>query len=112
MPARQAFARARIVVVPSRAEAMPYIVIEALGAGRPMIASAVGGIPEIFATAPNALVGPEAGAIAAKMAEALADEDAYAATMPDRAFLTENFSADVMSARIGTIYQDTVARVR
>lgn len=112
MPARQAFARARIVVVPSRAEAMPYIVIEALGAGRPMIASAVGGIPEIFATAPNALVEPEAGAIAAKMAEALADEDAYAATMPDRAFLTANFSADVMSARIGTIYQDAVERVR
>ena len=30
MPARQAFALARNVVVPSRAEAMPYIVIEAL----------------------------------------------------------------------------------
>ncbi|WP_127597186.1 glycosyltransferase [Nitratireductor alexandrii] len=112
MPARQAFTRARIVVVPSRAEAMPYIVIEALGAGRPMIASAVGGIPEIFATASNALVEPDAAAIAAKMAEALADEDAYAASMPGRAFMTENFSADAMATRIEAIYEDTVARVR
>lgn len=112
MPARQAFALARIVVVPSRAEAMPYIVIEALGAGKPMIASAVGGIPEIFTTAPNALVEPDPDAIAAKMADALTDEDAYAATMPDRAFLTENFSAAAMAGRIEAIYQDTVARIR
>ena len=48
MPARQAFALGRVIVVPSRAEAMPYIVLEALAAGKPMIATAVGGIPEIF----------------------------------------------------------------
>ena len=34
--------------MPSRAEALPYVVLEALGAGMPMIATAVGGIPEIF----------------------------------------------------------------
>ena len=60
MPARQAFALARIIVVPSRAEAMPYIVLEALAAGMPMIASAVGGIPEIFGPGSPALVRPDA----------------------------------------------------
>ena len=34
MPARQAFALAELVVVPSRAEAMPYIVLETLAAGK------------------------------------------------------------------------------
>ena len=34
MPARSAFALARTVVVPSRAESMPYIVLEALAAGK------------------------------------------------------------------------------
>ncbi|MGL4488394.1 MAG: glycosyltransferase, partial [Rhizobiaceae bacterium] len=48
MPARQAFAMAKCVVVSSRAEAMPYIVLEALGAGKPVIATRVGGIPEIL----------------------------------------------------------------
>ncbi len=35
MPARAAFALARTIVVPSRAESMPYIVLEAIGAGVP-----------------------------------------------------------------------------
>ncbi len=48
MPARQAFPKGRILVVPSRAESLPYIVIEAAGARVPMIATNVGGIPEIF----------------------------------------------------------------
>ena len=48
VPARQAFAYGRLLVVPSRADSLPYVVIEAGGAGIPMIASGVGGIPEIF----------------------------------------------------------------
>lgn len=47
-PAREAFAMGRILVVPSRAESLPYIVLEAAAAGIPIIATRVGGIPEIF----------------------------------------------------------------
>lgn len=48
MPARQAFALGRVVVAPSRAESLPYLLLEALAACRPVIATRVGGIPEIF----------------------------------------------------------------
>jgi glycosyltransferase involved in cell wall biosynthesis len=48
MPAREAFKLGRILVVPSRAESMPYVVLEAGGARMPMVATDVGGIPEIF----------------------------------------------------------------
>ena len=48
MRARDAFARARVLVVPSRAESLPYVVLEAAGARMPMVSTNVGGIPEIF----------------------------------------------------------------
>ena len=48
MPGRQAFELGRVLVVPSRAESMPYVVLEAAAAQLPMIATDVGGIPEIF----------------------------------------------------------------
>ena len=44
----RSFKLGRVLVVPSRAESMPYIVLEAAGARVPMIATDVGGIPEIF----------------------------------------------------------------
>ncbi len=48
MPARCAFAQGRVLVVPSRAESLPYVVLEAAGGRMPMISTNVGGIPEIF----------------------------------------------------------------
>ena len=48
MPAREAFALGRLLIVPSRAESLPYVVLEAAGGRVPMIATNVGGIPEIF----------------------------------------------------------------
>lgn len=48
MPAREAFRRGRILAVPSRAESLPYVVLEAAAARLPIVATDVGGIPEIF----------------------------------------------------------------
>ena len=105
MPARDAFSLARIMVVPSRAEAMPYIVLEALAAGRTLIASSVGGIPEIFGEDSPALTQPDSEAIAAKMRLALSDQTAFHAIMPSRDDLRTRFGADVMAAAIETAYR-------
>jgi glycosyltransferase involved in cell wall biosynthesis len=104
MPAREAFALAGVVVVPSRAEAMPYIVLEALGAGKPMIASAVGGIPEIFGEGAPALVSPLPAELASRMAAALDNIPAYSALMPRLSDLKARFGADVMARQIEKIY--------
>jgi glycosyltransferase involved in cell wall biosynthesis len=58
IPARGAFAKGRILVVPSRAESLPYIVLEGIAAGKPVIASNVGGIPEIFGPDAASLLPP------------------------------------------------------
>ncbi|ARQ01578.1 glycosyltransferase family 4 protein [Pseudorhodoplanes sinuspersici] len=47
-PAREAFSLGRVMVVPSRMESFPYIVLEAAAAGKPLIATHVGGIPDMF----------------------------------------------------------------
>ena len=47
MPAQAAFSLGRSLVVPSRAESMPYVVLEAAAAEMPLLATNVGGIPEI-----------------------------------------------------------------
>jgi glycosyltransferase involved in cell wall biosynthesis len=104
MPAREAFALAGLVVVPSRAEAMPYIVLEALAAGMPMIATAVGGIPEIFGEDSPALIRPDAVELAGKMGTALGDHDAYLKMMPQTDELKARFGADVMAAEIEKAY--------
>lgn len=56
--ARDGFARGRLLVVPSRGDSMPYVVIEAAAAGVPMIAAKVGGIPEVFGSHGDALFPP------------------------------------------------------
>ncbi|MEP9374116.1 glycosyltransferase family 4 protein [Mesorhizobium sp. KR1-2] len=104
MPARKAFAMARLIVVPSRAEAMPYIVLEALGADMPMIATAVGGIPEIFGQDSPALVLPVAAQLAERMGVALSNPSAYRALMPTRTDLKARFGADVMATEIEKAY--------
>jgi len=104
MPAREAFALAELIVVPSRAEAMPYIVLEALAAGRPMIATAVGGIPEIFGEDSPALIRPNPGQLADKVGMAFKDLDAYRQAMPQADELKARFGADVMAAEIERAY--------
>jgi glycosyltransferase involved in cell wall biosynthesis len=61
--AREAFAMGRILVVPSRAESLPYIVLEAAAAAMPIIATRVGGIGEIFGAEASQLI--PAGDVAA-----------------------------------------------
>ena len=71
-PARAAFAMGRTMVIPSRAESLPYVVLEAAAAGVPMIATRVGGIPEIFGPDAAHLVAPDdAGALAGTIDAAL-----------------------------------------
>jgi glycosyltransferase involved in cell wall biosynthesis len=75
-PARQAFASGRLLVVASRAESLPYIVLEAAAAGVPMVATDVGGIPEIFEATEHLVAPGDATALAAAIAAALDDRPA------------------------------------
>lgn len=107
MPAREAFALARTVVIPSRAESMPYIVLEAVAAGKPVISTRVGGIPEILGSEFAGFVPPgDSEALAAAMAHTVSDPTWLSGAMPEMTAFRDNFSAQTMAAKMASLYQD------
>jgi glycosyltransferase involved in cell wall biosynthesis len=107
MPARAAFAMAKAVVVPSRAESMPYIVLETIAAGVPMIATNVGGIPEIFGSESHRLVPPGDSIALAEAMTSLAASPEAARTNAARlkARVSSLFTVDAMAASVDAAYR-------
>jgi glycosyltransferase involved in cell wall biosynthesis len=111
LPARAAFARGRLLVVPSRAESLPYIVLEAAAATVPMIVTNVGGIPEIFGPDASHLIPPGdvpalARAVRTCLSEpAIALADAWRLRMR----VSAGFSASVMTDAVLAAYSEAIA---
>ncbi len=109
MPIRQAFKLGRIMVVPSRAESLPYVVLEAAGARVPLIATNAGGIPEIFGPYRNWL-GPSGDPkdlcerMLAKLLQPQAAREEQAADLAF--FVAENFSIQSMVNSVMSGYGD------
>jgi glycosyltransferase involved in cell wall biosynthesis len=109
--ARYGFSKGKVLVVPSRGDSMPYVVIEAAAAGIPMVAARVGGIPEIFGSHTDALFAPNIVAAMADAIEiALEDPDgalARAKSLRERIFL--HFSQKAMVEGVLAGYRDAFA---
>jgi len=97
-PAREAFAMGRMLVIPSRAESLPYIVLEAAAAGMPIIATEVGGVPEIFGPQAVHLIAPDdIAALVGAMRDALTNPaQAHSVAQEVRARVRAEFSVDTM----------------
>ena len=109
-PARAAFARGRCVVVPSRAESLPYIVLEAAAAQMPLIATNVGGIPEIVAGTGMHLVPPgDVEALAAQMRTFLANPEPFLVRARAlQARVAASFTVEAMTREIVDFYRSTL----
>ncbi|WP_338821532.1 glycosyltransferase family 4 protein [Bradyrhizobium septentrionale] len=110
--ARFGFSKGSLLVVPSRGDSMPYVVIEAGAAGVPMIAADVGGIPEIFDTHADALFAPSnAAAMADAIKAALDNPTATAARAQKlRERISEHFSQSAMVEGVLAGYRDAFAK--
>jgi glycosyltransferase involved in cell wall biosynthesis len=112
LAARVAFARGRLLVVPSRAESLPYVVLEAAAAGMPLIATQVGGVPEIFGPDAANLVPPgDPAALARAIGSALEQPQNLAATaLRLQQRVRAAFSTDAMTEAVLTAYQEALTR--
>lgn len=111
-PIRKALARARAMVIPSRAESLPYVILEAAAAAQPLISTDVGGIGEIYgprhrqrlipANDPTALT----AAIRAMLDTPEAERRAQATDLAGH--VRQNFSLDAMIDGVIAAYRDAL----
>jgi glycosyltransferase involved in cell wall biosynthesis len=109
--ARYGFSKGKLLVVPSRGDSMPYVVIEAAAAGIPMVAANIGGIPEIFGPHGDALFTPSNAAAMADAIEAALKDPAAAKerakSLRERIFM--HFSQKAMVEGVFAGYRDAFA---
>jgi len=107
MPASEALTLGRIMVVPSRAESLPYVVLEAAAGAKPLITTNVGGIPEIYGPLSNTLVPPlDSAALAQAIGRALDHPDVMAdITRELRQQVQTSFSVETMVDGVLAAYQ-------
>lgn len=106
-PATPVLERAEVIVVPSFGEGFGLVALEAMERGRPVIASAVGGLPEIVDDGRTGLlVAPGDAAALADAIVALADKPALAASLgaAGRVRALDAFSQERCTERIEALY--------
>jgi len=106
----QVYAASDVIVIPSRSEGLPNVLLEAMAAGKPVVATRVGGIPEVLSDGVNGrLVPPEDPVrLADAMAALLADRPLQRA-LGERAWVdARSFSPRARVERILSVYASTV----
>jgi glycosyltransferase involved in cell wall biosynthesis len=96
-----------LFVLPSRSEAFPNALIEAMATGLPVVATNVGGIPEVVRDGVNGrLVPPNDAAALASAVVALMDDPAGAAALgrAARADIERHYTLDSMVERFEQLY--------
>jgi glycosyltransferase involved in cell wall biosynthesis len=99
-----------LVAHPARADALPTALIEALAAGRPVVAAAVGGIPEIVTPEAGRLVPPgDVVGLAAEIVRLAADGEARRRLgAGGRARFEREFEAGTWTRKLRRCYDDVL----
>ncbi|MGH9182271.1 MAG: glycosyltransferase family 4 protein [Acidimicrobiales bacterium] len=106
-------AAADVVVVPSRWESSPLVVVEALSLGRPVVATAVGAVPDVVVDGVSGRLVPvdDAAALATAIEELLGDPAAAAAMgLAGRRMVEARYDPHDLVDRVEAVYRDVLER--
>jgi glycosyltransferase involved in cell wall biosynthesis len=107
--------QACLLVLSSRYEALPNVVLEAMAAGLPVAATRVGGLPELVIPGRTGWLVPpgDAPALAAAMSQALGDAEAREALgRTGREIAVRDFSLEAMTRRYETVLSNLLQEGR
>jgi glycosyltransferase involved in cell wall biosynthesis len=114
-PAEEVAARMReadLVAVPSRWEGCPYAVLEAFRVGVPVVATAVGGVPDLIRDGENGVLVPEgdAAALAAAILELLRDPARRRRFAESGRRVVTSLTVEAMADAVGEVYRRAAMR--
>jgi glycosyltransferase involved in cell wall biosynthesis len=109
---RPYYAAADALALPSHTEGSPYVLLEAMAAGLPVVATSVGGVPEMVADGESALLVParDPRAMAAALARVLTD-GGLARALADNAsaLAATRFSPETYVRSLLGVYRQVIA---
>ncbi len=108
-------ARAAAMVLVSKQETLPVAILEAMAAGRPVVASPVGGIPHVVAEGETGYLVPHGDprALAEKLGRLLADPELRRRLGSNaRRVALDRFTLERVSGRTLDVYREVIERSR
>jgi glycosyltransferase involved in cell wall biosynthesis len=98
-----------LLVLPSRFENLPCVIIEAMSSGLPVVSTSVGGIPELVGALDGILVPPEQpAALAGALADVLGNPGRFdSSAVASRA--AARYGLEAVGSQLASIYADVAA---